>query len=255
MKLKYYLNNRIIALIFLSFIILILVIQHVDATSVTSATVLKDKMFKCEPNTLTVVFSDDVITSLTAKLSGQEIMEHGLVISPEDSVTMTKIANGQWQGTYGNDATLKWGTKTITYIDNGSNTYAGGSLFVYGDICTGTGVTKYTQVSSGMGRYTKLLYQENFSFIGTSMEGSFIGWALFPWIEIMGYLIYVLVVFVVCSTIYLKTQNVTQPLIIGVMMLLVFASTSFIDPIYRKWILIVLALGITAMYYRVFVKE
>lgn len=241
-------------IIFLIFVILLLV-HNVSATSLVSSTISNDKIFKCQATTITATFDDDAITTLNATLYGQQIMEHGRVLRPIDVVSMTKISNSVWQGTYGNDATLKWGTKTIVFLDNSGTTYNGGTLFIYGDTCTGTGVTKYTQISSGLGRYTSLLYQENFSFFGTSMETSLIGWALFPWIEIMGYVLYVIVIFIICSTVYIKTQNVTQPLIIAVLMLLVLASTSVIDQEYRKWILVILALGISALYYRVFVKE
>ncbi len=246
MKLKY---------IFLFFVCLIFMIQSVSATTLSSSVLSNENMFKCQATTITATFSDDIITNLSATFYGQQIMEKGRLLRPKDTISMSKISPNVWQGTYGNDASLKWGEKNIVYTDNSNNIYSGGSVFVYGDTCTGTDVTKYTQVSSGMGRYTRLLYQENFSFFGTSMETSLIGWAIYPWIEVIGYVLYILVIFIICSTVYLKTQNVTQPLIIAVLMFLVLASTAVIPNEYRKWILVILALGIAALYYRVFVKE
>jgi hypothetical protein len=247
-----FINKKIILLLFLSFIIFI---QCVSATTLVSSTVSVEKIFKCQATIITATFNNDDIISLSATLNGQMIMEGGRVLRPADTVVMNKISNGVWQGTYGNDENLKWGEKSISFSDNNNVVYTGGTLFVYSDKCTGTGVTKYTQINSGMGRYTRLLYQENFTFIGTSMETSFIGWALYPWTEIFGYVLYLFVVFIICSTIYIKTQNLTQPLTIAVIMLLVMATTIVIDPIYRKWILIILAIAIGAIYYRLFVKE
>jgi len=152
-----------------------------------------------------------------------------------------------------------WGTRTVSYqVDTGViTTYTSGTeIFVYGDRCTGTGATNYTQIgTTSMGKFTKMLYQGQFDFLGTSLETSFIGFAIFPWIEVWGYLFYLLVVFTVVTTIYLKTQNVTQPIAVGVFLLLIFASSAVIDAVYRQWVIFFLALGITALYYRIFVRD
>jgi hypothetical protein len=236
-------------------LILLAISSTVSATNVVSTNVTPSKIFKCQPTTLVVEFDDDAITTLTATFQGQGIIERGIYIFPIDSIGMNKIYANVWQGTYGNDATLTWGLKTIIYTDNADVTYPGGTVFVYSDMCVGTDITNYTGISSGLGRYTSMIYGGKFTFFGTSIETSFIGWAIYPFLEYWGYLFYLIVVFMVCSTIYLKTQNVTQPLVIAVILLLVLASSAVIEPVYRKWIVVILALGIGVLYYRVFVRD
>ncbi len=234
--------------------------------TLTSLSATPNKIFKCQPSAISATFSGTSITSAYAIFTSEKPVSPMVVGSGEirPTVESTKVilsSDGTyWNGTFGNNENLLWGNRIISFeVTNASGTDivgSGGAIFVYSDKCTGTGVTNYMQVGNTMGRYTKMLYNGNFTFFGNgSFETSFIGWAIYPWIEYWGDIFYLLVVFIICTTIYLKTQNVTQPLVIAILLLLVLASTSVIDEVYRKWILVILALGIAALYYRVFVKE
>lgn len=233
-----------------------LILSPSSATILTDSNVSNSSIFKCQPSTIYANFSDDNILSMDAILSGQAIIDYGLYIYPSDVVVMTRIDSGQWQGTYGNNASLKWGLKRISFYDNLSNTYLSDStIFVYSDKCEGTGISNYTQVSSGLGNYTKKLYESQFDLLGTSLDNSIIGWALYPWIQVWGYVFYVIVMFSIVTTIYLKTQNIIQPLVVGVFLLLIFASSGVVDEIYRQWVVFFIALALAAIYYKIFVKD
>jgi len=255
---KYYPLLKIVVVM----ILLGLLISPTEAVISTSS-VNPTKIFKCQPATIAATFSDAGISSVNATLSSTVMVvpdwSQNSNVPTTQSTTINMSYNGTyWVGTFGNNAALLWGNRAITYTitNEGVNSYLSSStVFVYSDVCVGTGVTNYTQVSSGLGKYTRMLYNGQFDFFGTSLDTSIIGWALYPWIEYWGMLFYLMVIFIICSTIYLKTQNVIQPLVIGVLLLLIFAGTSAIDEIYRQWIIFILALLMAAIYYRVFVRD
>jgi hypothetical protein len=243
-------------IILILFLMMLLVPSVYASPIILSSNASPLKIFKCGASIITANFSDDSIVNLTANFNGQSVLLHGFLYNPTESLTMTWIASGQWQGIYGNDQTLLWGLRQVSFTDELGNNYTtNATLFVYSDNCVGTNKTNYTQIPNGLGKYTAKLYNGQFSFLGSSFETSIIGWALFPWIEIWGYLFYLLIIFTICIVIYMKTQNIVQPLSIGVFLLLIFASTSVIDTQYKQWILFILAIAITALYYRVFVRD
>lgn len=220
-------------------------------------------IFKCGVSNITATFSDAGILGVTATLSSQKLVQPGWQansnVLTSESTTITLADNGtHWVGQFGNNEDLLWGFRVITFsVNTGAITsYSSPTrVFVYSDVCTGTDVTSFTGVSVGLGRYTNMLYNGNFTFIGTSLERSIIGWALYPWIEYWGYAFYVIILLLICSVLYLKTQNVTQPLAVAVFLLLIFSTNFYVPVIYRQWIVFVLALGITAIYYRLFVRD
>lgn len=234
------------------------------ASTLTSSGVSQLKIFPCGQSVITANFSGGV-TSVTAIITNQQIMKQGVMVGQTTSIPMTDTGSGTWSGTFGNDQTLDWGTRTISFRatdGSGTTTYgSGSSIFVYNVgynqiACGATPVSNYTQVGSGgFGNYTRMLYNGNFTLLGNSLERSFIGWALYPFIQYWGYLFYVLVIFSIVSTIYLKTQSVAQPLTIGIIFLLVLASTGFIDMSYRQWVIFIIALALSAIYYKVFVRD
>lgn len=236
------------------------------ATGISTSSANPDKIFKCGESTISATFFDDGVYSVNAIFTSEKAVQpmvpgSGRVTTETETTTVPMTHNGtHWVGTFGDNSNLLWGYRTITYEVNrgigGTYIYVSSTkVLVYSDECTGTGVSNYTQVSSGLGKYTRMLYNGQYSFIGTSLDNSFIGWALFPWIEVWGYLFYVLVIFTVCTTIYLKTQNITQPLMIGIFFLLVFASTMIFDSSYRQWVVFILAIAMTAIYYKIFVRD
>jgi len=258
MKLKYYIGNKMIALIIISFIISLLVIQNVDAYSLTSSGASPDKIFKCQTTTIFANFSDfAAITSVSVTLTNQRIQEHGIVYSNVTTLAMTDAGSGTWTASFGGNPNMLRGRRTMSFsVSAGATTTVGSAstVLVYSDTCTGT-VTGYTGISSGLGRYTNMIYSGQFSFLGTSLETSIVGWALFPWVEVWGYLFYVLLVFTVCTTVYLKTQNITQPLVIGIFLLLIFSATTVVEPAYRQWVVFIIGLCLAALYYKIFVRD
>jgi len=258
MKLKYYIGNRIIALIIISFIVSLIVIQHVDAYSLTSSGANPNKIFKCQTTTISANFSDfAAITAVSVTLINEPVRVNGILQYNVTTLSMTDAGSGTWTVSFGGNPNMLRGRRTMSFsVTAGATTSVGSAstVLVYSDTCTGT-VTSYTGVSSGLGRYTNMIYSGQFSFLGTSLETSIVGWALFPWVEVWGYLFYVLVVFTVCTTVYLKTQNITQPLVIGIFLLLIFSATAVVEPVYRQWVVFIIALCLTALYYKIFVRD
>jgi len=248
---KYYNLSKII-------VVVLLLIGTASAYTLDSSGANPNKIFKCQEAIVTANFSNySSITAVTAIFTNQRILLHGITYHNVTTKSMSNSGLGVWTTTFGGDPNMLWGSRTISFsVTEGTVTTAstGAKVLVYSDTCTGT-VTNYTQVSSGLGRYTSMLYTGKFSFIGTSLETSLIGWALFPWIEIWGYLFYVLVMFTIVVTIYLKTQSVVQPIAVSIFLLLIFASSFIVEPIYRQWIIFILALAMTALYYRIFMRD
>lgn len=189
-------------------------------------------------------------------------MKQGQMVSQTTTLPMTNVGNGTWSTNFGYDQDLDWGTRSISFLVDGVNTYSSSAtVFVYNVgynkvPCTQV-VSNYTQVNSGagFGKYTKMLYNGNFTLIGDSFDRSFIGWAIYPWVQVWGYLFYFLIAFSIVSTLYLKSGNVIQPIASGIFILLVFAPSMWIDPAYRQWIIFALGLGMTGIYYKIFVRD
>lgn len=228
-------------------------IQAYPQIYVTSSNANPTHILKCGESTISATFSDAGITTVDAILTSVKPVKpmvpgSGRVTTETETTVVPMTWNGTyWVGTFGNDADLLWGERTVTYLIDGTNSFSSSStVFVYSDTCTGTGLTNYTQnTPSLMGNYTKKLWQ--------GMDP--VSWILYPWLQVWGYLFYVLVTFTIVTTIYLKTQNVTQPLVIGIFLLLIFASTSVVDVTYRQWVIFIIGLALSALYYKVFVRD
>lgn len=244
-----------ISKIILPMLLLGLLVCPASAVLLTSS-INPTHILKCGESTISATFSDAGITTVDAILTSVKPVQpmvpgSGRVTSETETTIVSLTDNGtHWVGTFGNDNTLLWGERTLSFnVTNASESYLYGSserIFVYSDTCTGTGLTNYTQnTPTLMGNYTKKLWQ--------GMDP--VTWILYPWLQVWGYLFYVLVTFTIVATIYLKTQNVTQPLVIGIFLLLIFASTSVVDVTYRQWVIFIIGLALSALYYKVFVRD
>ncbi len=231
--------------------------QESHLISLISSSTLPSSIFKCQPSIITATFVGSGITNVFAIVSSTKAVQPMVIgsgrITPETqstNVTMTSSDGLNWTGTFGNDNTLLWGERSISYvvINNGTNTILSSStIFVYSDACTGTGVQNYTQMPTGLGKYTKKIFN--------GQESNLLEFALYSWVEVWGYLFYFLTIATISAVIYLKTQQVTQPLVVGLVLLLVSAGTTVVPPTYRNAIVFVIALILAVIYYRVFTRE
>lgn len=241
--------------IFLILLILILTIGNSSAALLTSSAT-PSSIFKCGSSTISATFSDVGITGVNATLTSTQAVQPMIPgsgrIVPEMQSTHVNLTNNSntWAGIFGNDATLLWGTRSITYevLNGGTNIYPSSTtVFIYSDTCVGTNKTNYTQIITPMGNYTRILI--------TNPNMDLITWSLYPWVQYWGFLFYFLVMGTVCSVIYLKTQNITQPLIVGIVLLLVVVGTQVIPETWRNGVIFVIALVLAVIYYRVFTRE
>jgi len=241
MKLKY----------ILSILILLLSINNIGALSLDSASANPYRAFACQPITIYGNFSGGVPDFVFANINiEQTIIEHNILITQSHNVSMVNLGGGIWSGSWGNDQNIKWGRRGITY-----NAYTSGILtqfsatnvvFIMNSQCTGTGKTNYSlNPPPGIGNYTKKLYQGM----------PFLDWAVYPWLAAWGYLFYVFVMFTVCLSIYMKTENIGSPLLAALIMLLVAATTGVVPLEYRQTVVMLIGVALGAIYMKFFVKR
>lgn len=244
---KYYTISRI----FITMLFLIVSIQNVSALTLDSASANPYRAFACQPITIYGNFSGGTPDFVYANINiEQTIYEHGVFITQSHNITLTTSVGGVWSGTWGNDQNILWGRRGITY-----NTYTGGVLtqfsatnvvFIMNSQCTGTGKTNYSlNPPPGIGNYTKKLYQGM----------PFLDWAVYPWLAAWGYLFYVFVMFTICLSIYMKTENIGSPLLAALVMLLVAATTGVVPVEYRQTIIMLIGVALGAIYMKFFVKR
>jgi hypothetical protein len=234
--------------IFLIFLILFIGSAH--AYTLNSVSIGNSSIFPCQDTTITVVF-DSPVSSVSLIFINQPITEQGTVIYNTTSVSMSTGDSITWTASYGNNPSLKWGKKTVYLFVNGVDTIdTGAKIFVYNNgyiPCVGSDASSYRNYVSGIGKYTNLLLKNDISFLD---------WAVYPWEEALGYTFYMFVVFTICTSIYFKAQNVMQPTIVAIFLLIVGGVASItVDSNIRPWILIALALSFGVVYYRLMVKE
>lgn len=243
---KYYTLPKIIVLA----LFMVLSIQNVSALTLDSASANPYRAFACQPITIYGNFSGPIPDSVYANIDiEQTIYEHGVLITQSHNVTLAN-SGGIWSGTWGNDQNIHWGRRGITY-----NTYEGGVLtqfsatnvvFIMNSDCTGTGKTNYSlNPPPGIGNYTKKLYQGM----------PFLDWAVYPWLAQWGYLFYVFMMFTICLSIYMKTENIGSPLLAALLMLLIVATTGVIPLEYRNTVVMIIGVALGAIYMKFFVKR
>lgn len=248
MKLKYYLNENLIKIVLLTIIITAIVINIASAYTLDSSNVAPTSVFKCQPALITANFTGAVTSVDVLINNSQAVMVLGGVLTDStEQFTMTDNGGGNWSYVYGNDANIIWGNKTITFevtvgaavTKETTNNY----LLVYSDTCTGTGMSSYQNLSLGFGNYT------NRFFTG---EATVVDFAFYPWIEYLGYVFYILVIFWISLVVYMKNQNIAQPLIILFTSLGALVTTTWLPPEYKPYIIMVMALGLGGIFYKVF---
>ncbi len=247
----YYTFYKIIAVMFF----IGLLVSPVSAT-LTSSSANPTKIFKCGESTISATFSDAGITSVNAILTSVKAVQPMIVNNgnnnPISQTTVVSLSdNGTyWVGTFGDDSTLLWGERAISYnVTNGTGSYlysSGQTIFVYSDACTGTGKNSYQNYTTGIGNYTNMLAQGDMDLIT---------WSLYPWVQYWGYLFYVIVLFITVVVIYLKTQNAMHVLFTMLAFLLTIAALGAIPLEFRSWIIAIIALILGAVFYRLFVRD
>lgn len=247
MKLKYYLNKNICMLVILSFIISAAIIQNAEAYTLDSSGVTRDKMFKCQKSTITANFTG-TITSVDVMINNTfKVMLAGVLTDSQEKYTMSDLGGGQWSYDYGNNAGLTWGVKSIAFdvLSDGvhyTNT-SSAQILVYSDTCMGVNIQGRQNISTGQGNYTKRLW---------TGEVDILSFALTPWLEYWGYVFYIIAIFWVALIIYMKNQNITQPLIILFLALGTLVTTTWLPPEYKQYVVMLLGLGLGGLLYRIF---
>lgn len=237
-------------LIFLIFSIMMI---NPSSAALLTSSATPSSIFKCQPSIVAATFNDGGVVSVNALLTSTKavapmIPGSGRVIPETETTNITLAWNGtNWVGIFGDNSALLRGERSVSYLVNGVTSYPSSTtVFVYSDKCTGTSVTNYTQIITPMGNYTALLIRSDINLLTFS---------LYPYIQYWGYLFYFLVMATVVGVIYLKTQNITQPLTVGLLLLLVVAGTTVMPPSWRNGVIFIIALLITIIYYRLFTRE
>lgn len=215
-----------------------------DAATLDSFNTTPHKIFKCQASIISANYSGSgSIVSVDALINTSRI---GL----SETLTLTNNSNGNYSGSYGNDNTIQWGNKTVSFlVTTAGGTYINSStayVFVYSDVCTGTNIQSYKNVSlrsGGFGNYTRPLF---------TGEKNLLEFAIQPFLDYWGAAIYLLMMFTICGVIYIKNQSVIQPLMIAFITVAVLVSSNLIPAPYKNYILIFMGVALTAVFWRVF---
>lgn len=247
MKLKYQLNPRIGAMIIISLIIAAAIIQSAQGYTLDTSGVSRDKMFKCQASTISANFTG-AITSVTVYVNNTApVLIGGVFTDSKETFAMTDNGGGHWSYAYGNNPAIVWGIKQIAFdvLSGGQDyiEYSGSTILVYSDTCTGVNIQGQQNLSTSTGNYTKRLW---------TGELNIFTFALAPWLEYWGYLFYIIVIFWIATIVYMKNQNITHPLIILFVSLGVLATTTWLPPEYKQYIIMILGLGLGGLLYRIF---
>jgi hypothetical protein len=255
MKLKYNIGNKILYLILLSVVIVIMLVQGSSAVLLTSSA-NPTSIFKCGESTISATFSDGGIVSVNAIFNPTDAVNPMIPGSgrniPEMAapINISLANNGTtWVGTFGDNPTMLWGTRSITYLINGVISYPSSSqVFVYNSAgtCVGTGKNSYQNYTQGIGNNTNRLVTGDMDLIT---------WSLYGWIQLWGYMFYMVVMFIVVSVIYLKSQNVMPTIYAAISFLLVISLTGAIPITFRSTIVAFIGLCIGAMLYRFYTRD
>ncbi len=208
-------------------------------TSYINSSVYPHQIFKCQSAKIYANFSitdlDGVIMNLTQRYK-----------SGTESVEMVDLGEGTWYYEYGNDNITTSGNKTITFRETKDDYYylSGGSnfIFVYPDACTGTDLGSWRNISLGTGNYTSKL----------QTEGSILTWLMIPWLEYWGYIIYLIIIFLITGIIYMKNQSIAQPFLIGFISLALLASSTLIPSEWKNYIMLLMSVVMAALVWKVF---
>lgn len=131
--------------------------------------------------------------------------------------------------------------RNVTTVGSGTNT-SNSYLFVYSDTCTGTGISN---VSIGIGNYTNRLARD---------EGNLLTFMVQPFVDYWGQIFYVLCVFAIVMTMYIKNQHVGAPLLTGVGLLGFLAAYNLLPDGWKIYMAIIMASVIVGILWKVFKK-
>jgi len=120
-----------------------------------------------------------------------------------------------------------------------------GNLFVYSDECTGTDIAGYKntsyRTSAGFGNYTRPLF---------TGEQNLIGFMVQPFINIIGYTIYIIILFTICMVTYVKTQSVMSPIIMAFLGGTAVYGSGYMPDEYRLPAMFITATAMAAIVWR-----
>jgi len=241
----------------LIFLILISLLINSSSAAILTSDATPNKTFKCGTSTISATFSDGGIVSVNAYLNSTQAVQpmvpgSGRITPETQSTTVPMAFNGTyWVGTFGNDNTILWGTRGITYgVNTGATTYYTSStgVFVYGGQCTGTNIQYYNQTNPGIGNYTNMIWN------GTG-NMNLIEIGIYPFVQYWGFLFYLLTILTVCVSIFMKTENVYNSLLSAFIMFAVLSTTSYINPIYIQWIYLFMAIALAIILLKLFTKR
>jgi len=247
MKLKYYLNNWFIMIIFV-FLITFVLVYNVNAYTLDSSSAIPGKIYKCQPSTVYANFSDFTgITGVSVLIDNKfPAMINGTSLMPREVYAMSTTGGGQWTYVYGNNASIVWGNKSIRFnvsTAGGSVVEStGSSVFVYSDDCVGTGITN---VSVGAGNYTSRLQLD---------DANLLTWMIRPFVDYWGQIFYILCVLAIVMTIYIKSQHVGSPLLVGTGLLALLGAYQLLPADWKIWIMVIMAAAIVTILWKVFKK-
>ncbi len=232
-------------------------VENLQNITIVSSSVSPDKIFKCGEsiislNTLGAVTSVDAIVSPTQMV--QPMIPGSGRTTPEwaPTVIIPMTYNGTyWNGIFGNDPTLLWGTRSISFnITDGTSIIFPTNLtiFVYNSIetCTGTGKNSYQNYTHGIGNYTNRL---------ASSDMDLLTWSIYPWLQYWGYMFYMIIIFITIVVVYMKTQNAMHVLFTLFIFLIVLSTTGAVPMSYRSYVIAFIALCLAAVFYRLYTRD
>lgn len=220
---------------FMGFCVLLLLIFPATAHTLTGSAAYPDHIFKCQRSIIWGNFSGGVISDVWLKLTRA-------TDGAQEVYLMTSAGAGKYNYSYGNSNLTTWGNKSISYIvkDGGVNSTNTSSayVFVYSDDCTGSNMTN---MSLGIGNYTNRLNTMGF-----------IEWFAVPYTEYWGDAFYFLLIVIAVSMVYMKNQNIAQPILIAFIGLALLAGSLLIPAEYRQYAMLLMGLGLAAIFWKVF---
>ncbi len=221
---------------------IIIGISIAQAATLQTSSTFPQKIFKCQESTISVTYINTAdIVSVNALVNERD--------GTQISYAMQNMSGGIWNYSYGNDNTTKWGNKTIYFqVITASGSYINQTstfIFVYSDDCIGSNIQswKNTSTRSGFGNYTTPLFTGDKNVLEVAQQ---------PYLDYFGYAIYVLIAFSMMSILYLKTQSVAQPLLMGFLMVAVLVGSNLIQTQYKTYILLLMAVAMATIFWKLF---
>jgi hypothetical protein len=211
--------------------------------SLDSHGVSPEKIFKCQSTNISANFTGAVgAVKVYVNISG--IMVNGTIQSENNNYSMI-YSGGTWVYYYGNDPAMLWGNKSISFKadTNPSVNNTQDHIFVYSDECTGTDIQSYRNTSfrGAFGNYTRQLFAGSQNMLEFAQQ---------PFLNKIGSVIYVLIMFLICVVIYIKNQSVMQPIIIVFITAASLMGSNLIPDQYRIYALLLTAVATAAIFWR-----